>query len=98
MTARPLWYHQRLTWQADMRPYYLEIDTLRSFPGATTLSCDINGLPHCDVMDETCHALLSSFLSYTCHSVFIALPPLRTIHTDVSLEGSIRQAVGHGFR
>ena len=39
-----------------MRPLYLEIDTVRSFPGATTLPCDVNGLPHCDVMDETCHA------------------------------------------
>lgn len=79
-----------------MRPFYLEIDTVRSFPGATTLPCDVNGLPHCDVMDETCHALLTSLLSYTCHSVFISLPFLHPIHTDVSLEGSIRQVVDDG--
>ena len=96
MMARPLWCHQCSTWEADMRPFYLEIDTVRSFPGATTLPCDVNGLPHCDVMDETCHALLTSLLSYTCHSVFISLPLLHPIHTDVSLESSIRQVVDDG--
>jgi hypothetical protein len=79
-----------------MRPFYLEIDTVRSFPDATMLLCDVNGLPHCDVMDETCHALLTSLLSYTCHSVFISLPLLHPIRTDVSLEGSIRQVADDG--
>jgi hypothetical protein len=36
-----------LTRRADIRHLYLEIDTVRSFPGAMTLSCDVNGVPGC---------------------------------------------------
>jgi hypothetical protein len=62
-----------------MRHLYLEIDTVRSFPGATTLSCDVNGVPRCSVMDATCPDLPCLRLFFLhCHSAFCLTSAIRS--------------------